>query len=206
MRLYLIILISALSFGCKPAPKISTYEVKPERSEKIAEAIPAPKATPASTPAPAPMQASPAMQAEAASFGSPQWATLPAQWTANAPSPMRKGSWMITGDNDTKAEIAVTVFPGDVGGITANVNRWRGQLGLAAANETEINASAENINIGKDAGKKYSLVSADQKRVTVALLVPKNNSTWFCKISGDASVVNAQAESFLNFFKNSQLP
>lgn len=146
------------------------------------------------------------MQAEAASFGSPQWATLPAQWTANAPSPMRKGSWMITGDNDTKAEIAVTVFPGDVGGITANVNRWRGQLGLAAANETEINASAENINIGKDAGKKYSLVSADQKRVTVALLVPKNNSTWFCKISGDASVVNAQAESFLNFFKNSQLP
>ncbi len=202
MRFYLIILISALGFGCKPAPKISTYEVKPEGVEQITEAVPAPKAKPT----PAAMQASPAMQAEAASFGSPQWATLPAAWKANAPNPMRKGSWTITGDNGTKAEIAVTVFPGDVGGITANVNRWRGQLGLAAANETEINASADNVTVGKDAGKKYSLVSADQKRVTIALLVPKNNSTWFCKISGDASVVNAQTETFLTFFKNSQLP
>lgn len=202
MRFYLIILISALGFGCKPGPKISTYEVKPEGVEQITEAVPAPKAKPT----PAAMQASPAMQAEAASFGSPQWATLPAAWKANAPNPMRKGSWTITGDNGTKAEIAVTVFPGDVGGITANVNRWRGQLGLAAANETEINASADNVTVGKDAGKKYSLVSADQKRVTIALLVPKNNSTWFCKISGDASVVNAQTETFLTFFKNSQLP
>jgi hypothetical protein len=200
MRFYLTILLASLGFGCKPAPKISTYEVKSEGGEKIVEAVPAPKATPA------PMQASPAMQAEAASFGSPQWAALPKPWTANAPNPMRKGSWTINGDEGTKAEITVTVFPGDVGGIAANVNRWRGQLGLTAANETEINTSAANASVGSDAGKKYSLVSGDQKRMTIALLVPKNNATWFCKISGDAMVVNAQTEAFLTFFKNSQLP
>lgn len=202
MRFYLIILLASLGFGCKPAPKISTYEVKSDGSDKVAEATKESKPSPA----PTPMQASPAMQAEAASFGSPQWATLPATWIANAPNPMRKGSWTITGDNGTKAEIAVTVFPGDVGGITANVNRWRGQLGLTAANETEITTAATNASVGSDAGKKFTLVSADQKRVTVALLVPKNNSTWFCKISGDATVVNAHAETFLTFFKNSQLP
>ena len=202
MRFYLIILISALGLGCKPAPKISTYEVKSEGVAKIAEALQESKPSPA----PTRMQASPAMQAEAASFGAPQWATLPANWTANAPNPMRKGSWTITGENDTKAEIAVTVFPGDVGGVTANVNRWRGQLGLSAASEAEINAAAIHASVGSDVGQKFVLISADQKRMTIALLVPKNNSTWFCKISGDAIVVNTQTEAFLNFFKNSQLP
>ncbi len=202
MRFYLIILLASLGFGCKPAPKISTYEVKPEGVDKIAETAQVSKPSPA----PTPMQASPAMQAEAASFSSPQWANLPAQWTANAPNPMRKGSWTITSADGTKAEIAVTVFPGDVGGTTANVNRWRGQLGLSAASEAEINAAAIHASVGSDVGQKFVLISADQKRMTIALLVPKNNSTWFCKISGDAIVVNTQTEAFLNFFKNSQLP
>jgi hypothetical protein len=39
---------------------------------------------------------------------------------------MRKGSWSI-GPADAAADLAVTVFPGDVGGRVANFNRWRQQ-------------------------------------------------------------------------------
>jgi hypothetical protein len=203
MRLLLITLISFLGFGCKPTPQISTYEVKSEAVEKVSEPAPAQKSAiaPASG-----MPASAAMQAETASFGSPKWPTTPAAWRVNAPNPMRKGSWSIAGSDGSKAEIAVTVFPGDVGGITANVNRWRGQLALSSASEAEVNATAENATVGNDAAKKFTLISTDQKRMTVALLVAKNNSTWFCKLSGDTTVVRSQIESFLKFFKNSQLP
>ncbi len=203
MRLLLITLISFLGFGCKPTPQISTYEVKSEAVEKVSEPAPAQKPVAAAASG---MPASAAMQAEAATFGSPQWPNLPAGWTANAPNPMRKGSWSIAGPDGSKAEIAVTVFPGDVGGITANVNRWRGQLALSPASESEINISAEDATVGSDAAKKFTLISADQKRMTVALLVAKNNSTWFCKLSGDSTVVRSQIEFFLEFFKNSQLP
>lgn len=203
MRLLLIILISSLACGCKPASKISTYEVKPEIVQKLSEPTPTPK--PAVTTAAA-MPASAAMQAEAASFDSPKWAIPPAGWLTSAPNPMRKGSWTIAGTDGAKAEITVTVFPGDVGGITANVNRWRGQLGLSPASESEINSSVESASVGNDAAKKFTIISSDQKRMTVALLIPKNNSTWFCKISGDATVVRIQIKNFLEFFKNSQLP
>jgi hypothetical protein len=156
MHRLLFLTVAALAVGCKPQPKITSYEVKSDTPAPAAaataatEAPTAPAAPVAKAPEPAkapvaaaPMVANAAMQAEAARFGQPKWAELPAGWTAGAPNAMRKGSWIVTGPGGSQAEVAVTVFPGNVGGTTANVNRWRGQLGLAPATEAEIQAAAQ---------------------------------------------------------------
>jgi hypothetical protein len=219
MHRLLFLTVAALAVGCKPQPKITSYEVKSDTPAPAAaataasEAPTAPAAPVAKAPEPAkapvaaaPMVANAAMQAEAARFGQPKWAELPAGWTAGAPNAMRKGSWIVTGPGGSQAEVAVTVFPGNVGGTTANVNRWRGQLGLAPATEAEIQAAAQPGKVGADAGQYFRLDAADGKKATVALMVPKNDSTWFFKFTGDRDAVNAQTAAFLKFLAASQIP
>ena len=199
MRLPALLAAAALLAACRPAPKVSTYEVK-------AEPAPAKEAV-AAAPAPRPaMQATPAMQAEAAQAGQPTWAELPAGWSVGPANAMRKGSWTLTGPNGTKAEVAVTVFPGNVGGLTANVNRWRGQIGLPPASEADILAAAKPGKVGADEAQRFVMVSADGAKSTDAFLVPKNGSTWFCKLSGDTAAVQAQADAFTRFLAQSKLP
>ena len=150
MRPLLLLSASLLVFGCKPAPQVARYEVK---SEAAAATTPAPTAPVAAQPAPSPAVAAPmvapaSMKAEAAAFDAPKWAKLPAGWSVGPENSMRKATWIVSGPSGSKAEIAVTVFPGSVGGLTANVNRWRGQIGLPPASPDEIAASAKTVKVG----------------------------------------------------------
>ncbi|MES1194548.1 MAG: hypothetical protein ABUL65_01550, partial [Opitutus sp.] len=56
--------------------------------------------------------------------------TAPADWTAKAPGAMRKGSFTVKGADGSEADLSITAFPGDTGGLLANLNRWRGQISL----------------------------------------------------------------------------
>ena len=199
MKHWLIILPLILC-ACKPEPKISTYEVK---SESMAVSTKA-KAEPAT--APTAMVGDANMQAEVATFGEPKWGPIPKTWITSPANPMRKGSWSITQANGSKAEIAVTVFPGDVGGDTANVNRWRGQIGLEKVSDEKIKSGQGSISVGNLTGRVYHLLSADGKSSTSAVILPKNNATWFFKLTGDTDMVNTEKESFIKMVTQTQLP
>ncbi|HEX2101504.1 MAG TPA: hypothetical protein VHF69_12610, partial [Candidatus Synoicihabitans sp.] len=54
----------------------------------------------------------------------------PANWTEQPGSQMRLASYAFTADDGSKADISVTAFPDAAGGLVANINRWRGQVGL----------------------------------------------------------------------------
>jgi hypothetical protein len=43
---------------------------------------------------------------------------------------MRIGSFAVKEGNDSSLDISVTAFPGDLGGLLPNVERWLGQIGL----------------------------------------------------------------------------
>jgi len=205
MNRTLLLAVAALAVGCKPQPKVASYEVKSDAPAATTPAAPAAPVAEAPKP-PVAMPASAAMQAEAASFGQPKWAELPAGWTVGPANAMRKGSWTVAGPGTSKGEVAVTVFPGNVGGVTANVNRWRGQIGLAPATDAEVAAAAQPGKVGTAAGQLYRFDSTDGQKAMVALMVPKDGSTWFFKFSGDRDAVNAQTAAFLKFLAASQLP
>jgi len=209
MRPLILLSASLLAFGCKPAPQVARYEVK-------SEAAPAPAATPApapvaAAPAPSPAVAAPmvapaSMKAEAASFDAPKWAALPAGWVVGPENGMRKATWIVSGPNGSKAEIAVTVFPGSVGGLTANVNRWRGQIGLPPAGADEIAASAKAVKVGGIDSQRFVMVAGDGKKSVDAVIASKDGATWFFKMNGETAAVEANAAAFAAFLSASKLP
>ncbi len=186
MRPLLILSASLLAFGCKPAPQVARYEVKSEASPAPAAAPAAPVA--AQPAAAAPMVAPASMKAEAASFDAPKWGKLPAGWSVGPENAMRKATWIVAGPDGSKAEVAVTVFPGNVGGLTANVNRWRGQIGLAPASGDEIAASAKPAKVGGIESQRFVMASTDGKKGLDAVMTPHKGATWFFKMSGDAAI------------------
>jgi len=210
MRTLFLLSASLLAFGCKPAPQVARYEVKSEAAPAPAAAAPTP-APVAQAPAPSPAAAAPmvapaSMKAEAAGFEAPKWAALPAGWSVGPENSMRKATWIVAGPNGSTAEIAVTVFPGSVGGLAANVNRWRGQVGLPSSGPDEIAASAQAGKVGGIDSQRFVMTSADGKTSLDAFMTPKDGATWFFKMKGDAAAVEANAAAFAAFLSASKLP
>src|SRR5262245_57922103 len=72
---------------------------------------------------------------ETSAQGSVTW-TVPASWqSVQSDQPMRLATFRPVGG---LPEVAVTAFPGDSGGMLANINRWRGQIGLAPVDEAQL--------------------------------------------------------------------
>ena len=207
MRPLFLLSASLLAFGCKPAPQVARYEVKSEAAPVAAAATapvaPAPVAAPVAS---APMVAPASMKAEAASFDAPKWAKLPAGWSVGPENSMRKATWIVSGPKGSTAEIAVTVFPGSVGGLAANVNRWRGQVGLPPSSPDEIAASAQAGKVGGIESQRFVMTSADGKTSLDAFMTPKDGATWFFKMKGDAAAVEANGAAFAAFLSESKLP
>jgi hypothetical protein len=107
------------------------------------------------------------------------------------------------GSGDQTVDIAISNFPGDVGGAAANVNRWRGQVGLPAVPEAEALQSLETITTAD--GEAQILDITGNKRM-IGAIVPRNGSTWFYKLTGGAEGAEAQKAAFIEFLRSSKHP
>ncbi len=191
--------------GCRD-PKVTTYTIAKEASAELP--VSAPAAQPAAA-EPA-MPAIPAHEAAAATGATPgnsglqtasgaalAW-TAPSAWQAKPAGMMRKATYALS-DGATTAELAVTAFPGDVGGEIANVNRWRGQVGLDALSDAEAAAAITRLDAN---GLKIGVVdaSANGNRLLGAM-VPYQGATWFFKLVGPDAMVENQKAAFLAFLQ-----
>ncbi len=145
------------------------------------------------------MTATPGMAAQVSGFVAPSW-TAPADWQAKDPGTVRKGSWDVVGDGG-KADVSVTVFPGDVGGDLANVNRWRRQLGLAPIDAATLQSSMMHLDFGGGHGHVVMLSSPDGQAILGAIL-PRDGATWFFKMQGDAALVESQQPAYVAFLES----
>ena len=62
---------------------------------------------------------------------------IPEGWEPGKKSSMRIGSFSVQDGNDSSLDISVTAFPGDLGGLLPNVERWLGQIGLNPSKEQQ---------------------------------------------------------------------
>jgi hypothetical protein len=123
----------------------------------------------------------------------------PSDWQTLAGNAMRKGSYGVGG-----AEVAITAFPGDVGGVLANVNRWRGQAGLAPVDEAGLGQATTAIDSN---GLHFLVVDAEGGSAPiVAALLPWNGGTWFFKLTGPADAVARAKPAFVSFLKTVRTP
>lgn len=184
--------------GCERAQPTSYQIPKEERSAQL----PMPGAAPAAAPATSGsagtgMQVLPGMQDAAKAAGEILY-SVPAGWTELPASGLRKATLQVS-DANGSAELTVLVFPGDVGGTLANVNRWRGQIGLAPASEPELASMSESYSISQHRGL-YVRLLGEPKSILGGLL-PFHGNTWFFKFMGDSATVLAnetQLKAFLD--------
>ena len=144
-------------------------------------------------------------QREAEPDGKPQW-DVPAGWQEQPPTQMLLAKFVLPGESGGKAEVTVSTFPGDVGGLLANVNRWRGQVGLTPLNETELKGAVAPLDLN---GAKATLVDirgTDAKTAQPARLigaiVPRAGQTWFYKLFGQEQVAEREKAAFLKFLQS----
>jgi hypothetical protein len=132
----------------------------------------------------------------------PNW-QVPADWKEVPAAQFLLAEYSITGANGAKAEVNVAQLSGDGGGLLANVNRWRRQIGLDALDENGMNKLITSVDVS---GSKATLVDmtgtdmqTSQPTRLVGVIVPMNGQTWFYKLMGDAGLVESQQAAFLKF-------
>lgn len=122
--------------------------------------------------------------------------SVPAGWTELPASGLRKATLQVTDENGS-GELTVLVFPGDVGGTLANINRWRGQIQLAPVTEAELATISSPYPISKHGGLYVQLNGGAQS--ILGGLLPFHDSTWFFKFIGDSATVLANETQFKAF-------
>ena len=130
--------------GCGPSEDIRRYKAPKDPTWRMIGAIVSAKDATWFFKVAAPTDRIAAVQEEVLSFvrglrpeeGDVKW-TVPPGWKEEKGGPARQASFKF-GDRDPKLELTVVRLPGDGGGLAANVNRWREQLGLDRATEAEV--------------------------------------------------------------------
>ena len=130
----------------------------------------------------------------------PTWAK-PAGWAEKPRTAMRLGNFTAAAG---QAEITVMTFPGDVGGLLANVNRWRGQAGLPPGHDAGLASATERVSVS---GTPATLVEAvGDKNGSISVYHPVGDQTWFYKIAGPSAVVAAEKGAFMEFLQSIRFP
>jgi hypothetical protein len=136
----------------------------------------------------------------------PTW-SAPTNWAVSPPSAMVVKSFSITAANGQTAKVAVSAFPGDVGGTFANVNRWRAQIGLPPMDESALGTVTQTITV---AGGNATLVDinnpAGPNFRLVAAIVPQGTNTWFYKLMGNNDLVSQEKAPFVKFVQSAVYP
>lgn len=143
--------------------------------------------------------------------GKPVW-TIPTDWQEAPLAQFLAAKFTVKGAGDAAASVNVSQLAGDGGGLLANANRWRQQLGLEPLKDdmelahlvpamdlpgggqlTVVDFTGTNSQTGKPA----RLVGA---------VVPAGGQTWFYKLMGDPDVVAQQKDALVKFVQSAKYP
>ena len=209
--LWLLTVVSPLllvAVGCH-RDDVKVYRIAKDQdqaSQQTAPALPTDSPNPGLPPGHPDISSIPGTPATAPA-AAPQltWKT-PADWTEVPPGEMRVASFKVAGAGGKQADVSVVPLPGMAGTDDANVNRWRGQVGLSSASSDELQKSAENVEAGGKSAKLYDIAgtnpgSGNAGRI-LGVIQHRDGMAWFYKMTGDADLVEQQKPAFVEFLKS----
>jgi hypothetical protein len=131
----------------------------------------------------------------------PAW-QIPASWK-EVPAPQMLLAKFVM----PKAEVTVSVFPGDAGGLLPNLNRWRRQLKLEPIEDGALGQMTKPLDA---AGGKGILVdfkgenTNGQPTQIIGAILPSQEQTWFYKLTGDPQVAQQEKDAFVQFVQTAK--
>jgi hypothetical protein len=132
---------------------------------------------------------------------------VPAGWQQGKTDAMRKAAFTVQ-EGSRSVSITIVVTEGAMAAdLAANVNRWRGQVGLPPVDKDEVAASVKPIQVGDAAGSFIEIVGpkepAPQKAVYGAS-APRDGKVWSVTMRGDPELAARELERFQAFVKSIQ--
>src|SRR6266550_4327612 len=159
-------------------------------------------------PSPPPLAAMPTGHPDVSTASSPQlkWKT-PEGWNEVPPGEMRVASFNVKRDGK-QADVSVVPLPGAAGGDAANVNRWRGQLGLAPVTPEELQKAAQKVEVAGQPAELHDVVgknpSSSEPTRILGVIQHRDGMAWFFKMTGDDQLVAQQKPAFIELLKSFQ--
>ena len=123
--------------------------------------------------------------------------TVPAHWVVSAPSNMQRLRYTIEGNGG--ATVSVVSLEGQSGGLLANVNRWRAQIGLDPIQSERLADAIETVMINGQEASRVLLENEQAGQALEVVIVQRDSTTFFVKITGDLTVVKGESKRFLAF-------
>ena len=131
--------------------------------------------------------------------GLPNW-QVPSGWKAAGPKPMRLASFDIP-DAAGNGDVSISKLSGNGGGLLANVNRWRGQVGLAPLEAGALAANSKTVaTAGGDSGTWVELVGTE--KTILGAIVARGEVSWFFKLTAPAAVAAQNRDAFEQFVRS----
>ena len=133
--------------------------------------------------------------------GAPQihW-KAPDGWTEVPPSSMRYASFSAPAEEGGKIDISIVTFPGDGGSDADNVNRWRGQIGLAPIDANAVTSQIAPLKTADTTFSTTDITGANTR--TVAAWTRRDGRVWFFKATGPNAAVEKEKSNFVNFIES----
>lgn len=185
--------VATAGLGCR-RDEITHYRVPKEAALAAAPATPPPSMGAGEVPAPPTPTGGAALK----------W-NLPKGWTEEKGGGMRFAT--LKAPSAGKLDISVVFLPGDAGGELANVNRWRGQIGLPAWDSAALDKArtALKTKAGAVAAFDFSNDGPAKARMVVGLLTTADGNSWFLKMVGDDAPVAKNKPEFMRFLESLRL-
>jgi hypothetical protein len=132
--------------------------------------------------------------------------TLPKGWEKSTKQVQFSIATFEVLDGERVAQVTLSPFPGEAGGLRDNVDRWRRQLGLEPASEEDLKKDARKIEVGGSSGQLIDLTAPEkpetEKRRILGVVVSRRGQTWFFKMMGPADLVEKQKTAFEAFIQS----
>jgi hypothetical protein len=133
----------------------------------------------------------------------PTW-KIPDGWVEGTDPPKRHATFAVPGPDGPKGEVSVVLLAGNGGEPLANVNRWHQQAGLPPIAAQDL---AERVQSVWSSGTTMSIVQVAGPRCsTMAAWTSREEGTWFFKLTGPATVLDAERANFAGFLQSIKFP
>ncbi|MBL0059479.1 MAG: hypothetical protein IPP35_10310 [Elusimicrobia bacterium] len=134
--------------------------------------------------------------------------TTPRGWVEKPGSGFRYASFVVPGPEGLTGDLSVTVLEGGGGDLLANVNRWRGQIGLADLSADQLPTQTQSIHpAGRamtlvDFLSEGNLIDGKYKKRLLSAVFSSDGKTWFFKLVGEDRLVESAKGDFLKFLES----
>ena len=137
----------------------------------------------------------------------PAW-QVPTGWQEVPGGQFLVAKFALNAAGNAQAAVNVSMSAGDGGGLLPNLNRWRGQLGLAPVTEEDLAKQIQPLEVPGTKAMLTEMTGKDPKTGQparlLAAIVPQAQQTWFYKLMGNEQIVEREREAFTKFVQTAK--